>query len=105
MRKINLIVYTASIILVLIGCKKTEDKSIPKQEEKINFQLNPDDTAGSFNLNVDSLDLAVSIVSAIPDSGVYVQIQAKRKLDDKVLLKLIRLLSKLNFKQRSTDLI
>lgn len=88
MRKLYPIVYAVTLILFLTGCKKTEDKIPQKQEEKINFQLTPDENAGIFNLNVDSLDLTVSLVSAMPDSGIYLQIQAKRNLDDKILLKL-----------------
>lgn len=88
MRKPYPIVYAVAQILSLTGCKKTEDKIPPKQEEKINFQLALDENAGIFNLNVDSLDMAVSLVSAMPDSGIYVHIQGKRNLEDKILLKL-----------------
>lgn len=106
MRGLFYLFSAVSFITSFSNCKKEDPGIIVKPEEKITFQLIPESSSGTYSLNIDTLDLNINLTSTMPDSGINLQIEAKRSTDSKVLWKVDSLTkqSKFQFKVPGFDL-
>lgn len=72
------------ILIIQFGCKIPEQVK-PNEESEVNFTFTPISNNGNYILTKDSLDLSISISSIIPETGLIIQIEAKRSFDDKLI--------------------
>jgi hypothetical protein len=79
---------TIILLVTIIGflsCNKADETVSKPQEVKIYFTLTPDQNLGIYTLSKDTLDLTISVTSAVPESGLIYQIEAKRSSDNKII--------------------
>ena len=69
----------------MLSCKKADETVSKPQEVKVNFTLTPDQSLGTYTLSKDTLDLTISVTSAVPESGLIYQIEANKSSDNKTI--------------------